>query len=687
MPEEIKEKKSISLDDKARMIREKISDAFAPRVQELAVPNDFWVQEVYDEYVIAQFDGKFFKIAYAIIDDEIKIDEMVEVEKDWKPKVKALWSAPADDETFVVFGGEIKSLENGNLGGYLVRFTDETNPDLTGDYFKAQTDFDIEFPNQVSTYYNHGMDGTLKKRKLGKANLKVDDVGVWAELQLQARDEYEKAIISMAKSGKLGWSSGTAGHLIEKEAVGNAAWIKHWPLVEASLTPTPAEPRNSVIQLKSLLSDYMANTPEPEAVKATAAKVDEPKPEIKKSEKEIKMDELEMKSLIETSVKEAAEKAAAEASAKAIEEYKKGLPAESIEVVISKDEKPFKSLGEQLQAVMGVATRSASDEQVNKLAAVKATGMNEGIPSEGGFLVQTDYAAELLKPIYELGAIASRVDKTPVGPNSNGMKFNAVDETSRATGSRYGAVQAYWLAEGGTKTPSELKFRQVKLDLKKLIGLCYATDELLQDAVALESVIREGFVNEFTFMVEDAVFNGTGAGQPLGIMNSGCLVSVAKESGQAADTLLSENISKMWSRMPAAFRKDAVWLINQDIEPQLDQLYIAVGTGGVPVYMPANGLSDSPYGKLKGRPVIPVEYAATLGDKGDIVLANLSAYKMIDKGGMQEAQSIHVKFTTDETAFRFVYRVDGQPKWASALTPYKGSGNTVSPFVTLDARA
>jgi HK97 family phage major capsid protein len=139
--------------------------------------------------------------------------------------------------------------------------------------------------------------------------------------------------------------------------------------------------------------------------------------------------------------------------------------------------------------------------------------------------------------------------------------------------------------------------------------------------------------------------------------------------------------------MAPYFRRDAVWNINQDIEPQLFQMYIAVGTGGIPVYLPANGMAGSPYGTLLGRPVIPCEYSSTLGDKGDILLANWNAYKMIDKNGVQEASSIHVKFTTDETAFRFVYRCDGQPKWASPLTPYKGTANTISPFVTLNARA
>ncbi len=126
--------------------------------------------------------------------------------------------------------------------------------------------------------------------------------------------------------------------------------------------------------------------------------------------------------------------------------------------------------------------------------------------------------------------------------------------------------------------------------------------------------------------------------------------------------------------------------MNQEIEPQLDGLVLPVGTGGVPVYLPPGGIADSPYGRLKGRPVIPIEQAAALGDKGDLMLADFSQYQLIDKGGVQAASSMHVQFLTDEMVFRFIYRVDGQPSWKASLTPYKGS-NKLSPFVTLAARA
>ena len=143
----------------------------------------------------------------------------------------------------------------------------------------------------------------------------------------------------------------------------------------------------------------------------------------------------------------------------------------------------------------------------------------------------------------------------------------------------------------------------------------------------------------------------------------------------------------MWARMWARSRPNAVWFINQNIEPQLFTMSLAVGTGGIPIYMPANGLSGSPYGQLMGRPVIAIEQCQTLGTVGDIILADMSQYILADKGGMQTASSIHIAFTTDESVFRFVYRVDGQPIWNSALTPYKGTvANSLSPFVALATR-
>lgn len=342
------------------------------------------------------------------------------------------------------------------------------------------------------------------------------------------------------------------------------------------------------------------------------------------------------------------------------------------------NEKRFSSFGEQLMAAYRAAMPGGKVDE--RLSTRAASGLNETTPSDGGFLVQQDFVTELLKRTYETGILASKVKKIPISTNANGIKINAIDEDSRANGSRWGGVQTYWEGEADELTASKPKFRQMELSLKKLTGLCYATDELLQDAAALEAVIRQAFAEEFGFKIDDAILSGSGEGEPLGILNSGAIVTVAKEASQT-ETITVENLIKMWNRLWSRSRANAVWYINQELEPYLYTLKI----GDKPVYIPAGGLSEKPYGTLFGRPVVPIEQCSAAGEVGDIILADIGQYLLIDKGGIKSASSIHVRFLYDENVFRFIYRVDGKPIWTKPLTPYKGSA-TVSPFVTLAKR-
>jgi len=343
-----------------------------------------------------------------------------------------------------------------------------------------------------------------------------------------------------------------------------------------------------------------------------------------------------------------------------------------------KDERGFRSLGEQMMAVYRASQPGARID--TRLSTRSASGLNATNPSDGGFLVQTDFVKDLLKRTYETGILASKCKRIPLTTNANSLKINAIDEISRANGSRWGGLQTYWENEADQFTASKPKFRQMELSLKKLTGLCYVTDELLQDASALEKVIKEGFAEEFGFKMDDVILRGSGAGQPLGFLNSGALVKVDKEAGQTKKITV-ENLVKMWSRMWSRSRSNAVWFINPEIEPQLYTLTV----GDKPVYIPAGSMANAPYATLLGRPVISLEQCSELGEVGDIVLADLSQYLLIDKGGINTASSIHVRFLYDEAVFRFIYRVDGQPIWNKTLKPYKGDA-TVSPFVALAKR-
>lgn len=347
---------------------------------------------------------------------------------------------------------------------------------------------------------------------------------------------------------------------------------------------------------------------------------------------------------------------------------------------------PFKTLGDQLRSVIQAGTPGGIFDK--RLLEVRApSGMNEQVPADGGFLVQKDFQDELVQRAYETGQLISRVRRVPISPRSNGIAFNVVDETSRATGSRFGGLQLYWLGEAEQKPRSRPKLRRMEMTLKKLAGLLYASDELLEDTTALESWAGQAFGQEFGFMLDDAILRGTGVGQPLGILNSPALVTVAAEGGQGADTIVLQNVLKMYAAFWSPGLTSAAWIINSEIMPQLAVMKLDVGTGGAPVYLPANGLADAPFGRLFGLPMLHAEQSSALGDVGDIMLVDLKEYLVIEKGGIKTASSIHVRFDYDETAFRFVLRIDGQPIWNVPITPYKGAaGSLKSPYVTLAAR-
>lgn len=344
----------------------------------------------------------------------------------------------------------------------------------------------------------------------------------------------------------------------------------------------------------------------------------------------------------------------------------------------------FASIGEQFAAIIRAETPGGSTDPRLMMAENRAaTGLSESVPSDGGFLLQDNFAQVLLAKAFETGLLATMCRQMPISVGTT-LKIPGVDETSRATGSRAGGVRGYWADEATEKTASKPKFRQIELNLHKLIGLCYTTDELLQDARALGAYITTAFGDEFGFLIDEAIINGTGAGQPLGIMNAGCMVSVTKESGQTADTIVFENVTKMWSRLIANARSGAIWLINQDCEPTLQSMKVATN---FPVYLPPGGATAQPYGTIFGRPVRAIEQAATIGDTGDILLCAFDrGYIFSQKGGIASDMSIHVRFVYDESVFRFVVRLDGQPLLRTSITPFKSS-LALSHFVKLDERA
>lgn len=320
------------------------------------------------------------------------------------------------------------------------------------------------------------------------------------------------------------------------------------------------------------------------------------------------------------------------------------------------------------------------------IANAPTTFGQEGVGADGGFAVPPDFRTAIMEKVAGETSLYSRTDQQVT--SSNAMTF-PVDETTPWQTS--GGVQAAWMDEGAQLSQSKPQLRQETVRANKIGVLVPVTEELLEDAGALDSYLRRKAPAKIDFSITDALVNGDGVGKPLGILNSPALVSVAKETdspAQAADTVLYPNIVKMWNRLYAECRPNAVWLVNQDVEPQLYLMqFDRTSTVPIPVYLPAGGASASPFASLMGRPVVPTQACQTLGDKGDIVLADLSQYLTVTKGGgIRTDVSMHLWFDYDMLAFRFIMRVGGQPWWKSAISPKNGT-TTYSCFVTLDERA
>lgn len=369
-----------------------------------------------------------------------------------------------------------------------------------------------------------------------------------------------------------------------------------------------------------------------------------------------------------------------------IDEMETKLNRSGAKITRDEAERPFESFGDQLAAIAKAASNPADVDKRLLAINTKATGGSALVGSDGAFLIQSDFSSNIFRIMNETESLYSACDKHQCSANSDKFEVPYIDETSRATGSRWGGVQVYRAGETDDVTAKKPKMNVMKTELSDLRGLAYMTDRLLRDAKAMSSIYSQAFAEEFDWVLCEEIIDGAGAAECLGILNSSALISVAKETGQSADTVVFENVLKMHARLHARSMSKAKWYVNQDVLPQLPQMNVGLGTSGALVFMPPGGVSSAPYGTLLGRPIQVIEQAKTVGDLGDIILADFSQYQLIEKGGLEAASSIHVRFINHEQTFRWNWSINGQPKWKTALTPANGT-NTVSPFVALAARA
>ena len=605
------------------------------------------------------------------------------------------------DETLVYFGDAVKALGDGKVGGYLVRFGSPDQPDLEGEYFTTSTDFGGA--TKTAVYYNHGLDERLKRRVLGQGDIEIDDVGVWIEAQMELRDEYERAIYEMAEQGKLGWSSGTAGHLTEriKAEDGEVYQIARWPLgLDASLTPTPAEPRTLAVTLKSLTA---------QAADKDAGDASEAAPEVDASDAKYKREKgtnnevAKMTTSKQYTAEEIAELLRAGNDAlpedraklpevlKSYEDQVAGVKAdmakmtETLDMIANSpalkdagyvapdsetDHGETKSFGDFLVALRNGNTKRL--QNVYKAALDGSTGPT------GGYLIPTEFASVMEKQIEELSVFRRAFPGSFIQMGSREVEVPVLDledAPSAGDSAMAGGAIGYWVAEAGSITQSEPDFKLIRLVAHKLAAYSLASSEVRQDArESVDGMLSRAMSRAIASKENYAFLRGDGVAKPKGVLESGALISATRS---AASTVALADISQMMSDFIPESYTSGAFFINPVVFDQLIQLVTN------PITWIENARTGLP-NSLLGLPLYVTGALPALNTAGDILLMDGDYYMIGDRGGLEIAVSEHFRFQNDQLAWRVTKRVDGQPLIDSSVT-LENASDVVSPFVVLAA--
>lgn len=352
------------------------------------------------------------------------------------------------------------------------------------------------------------------------------------------------------------------------------------------------------------------------------------------------------------------------------------------DLTLDDPKKGFRTQNEFLGKVMDSGQGRRTDARLEPLRVTAAAGSDEQSGNEGqygAFLVPMGFSPTLLQLTPEDDPTAALVTPVPMSnPIVNIPARTDKDHTTSVTG----GLVVTRKRETVAGTSARMSIEQVSLHANSVFGLSYSTEEILTDSpISFIAILSAGFRDQFASHLFNERLNGLGGGEPLGVLQSPCLVSVAKQTGQVTKTIVTENIDNMVAACWKYGR--AIWLANHDTFPALQGLTRSVGVGGALV----NYLTYDPNGQamLLGRPLYFSEYPATLGTVGDLILGVWSEVLHGTYQPLESAESIHVRFETHERTFKFWLRDDSQPWWKAALKPKRGANN-LSPFVALATR-
>jgi HK97 family phage major capsid protein len=537
------------------------------------------------------------------------------------------------DEVLVSFGGEIKVLGDGKVGGYLVRFSTPNDPDLEQDFFTKDTDFGDHTATPI--FYHHGMDENLGKRVLAKGTMKKDEFGIWVEAQLQLRDEYEKWIYERIQAGKQGWSSGTAGHLVEREQVGKSWHIKSWLLgLDASITPTPAEPRNSAVTLKSL---YVTG----EETDETPVKSDGQSPEAENKSyqsikgaaqpaaKEIEMEKNEEGKEVEVTPAEVDYDKLAAKLAEKLDTVTAAKSVPAVPAVIKSenlgDPDPYRALakwagGGSAKGIGALGGKLINENSIHFEGKSTKAALQEA-SGEGAELVPDDFFPQIIAK-RDQSSIARRAG-TRVLQTSRDIMNIPVENASMANFAVTAEEAAY--------TQNEPTFATVAVTVYKFTKVIKVSEELLEDdATNLDSFLTDGIGRAWALTENEYVIAGTGSGQPQGLLYGGSVGYTFADTNSIAAT---EIPSVFWS-LGDPYHDGAVWIMKGATAGHLQSL-----TGNnfqlVPTpYMPAQMTGDIPM-SLWGKPVYLSDSMPAVADNlKSVLFANMNYYALVERRGL-----------------------------------------------------
>jgi len=302
-------------------------------------------------------------------------------------------------------------------------------------------------------------------------------------------------------------------------------------------------------------------------------------------------------------------------------------------------------------------------------------GFSMSIGSEGGFLVPQQFLSQILMPTTENSIVRVRATTLPANTDAPDAKVG-IPALDAEEGGFMGGVQLYWISEGAEKPETDVKLRLVTLEPRELAAHTVITDKLLRNDAGAASAFLERIFRQAIFDEEDYQFLcGDGVGKPLGILSSDSRIEVLRDTTSKfkfADvaSMLAKFTYDSWGR--------AVWVINATVLPELITM---VDAGNHRVYVgadPSKGLPPT----LMGIPTVFTGRTPTLGNAGDVILADFSYYLVKTGSGPFLQASEHFKFTENKTVVKTFYNVDGSP-WLKAPITLRDGLTQVSPFVVL----